>query len=446
MNRTVFLVDLCWMRDKDPRLPLGHASLLASLRQDRSLDVRSVVVPVNGGQSSAAAIETLIGAALIVPAERVDVAIGAYVWGEHLVRELITELRSAGFEGRIILGGPQISHAGPGLEALYPAADAFIRGYGEQALAAVVSSAEPVHTPGAHWAGESDSCLQSNISLHALPSPLLCGAISCDEQDFVRWETQRGCPFRCAFCQHREAGAGLDQRFLGMDRIDAEIDLLCRGGVDDIAVLDPIFNAAPHATAVLQRFSERGFRGRLSLQCRAELIDDAFLDAAQSLDVRLEFGLQTTHPREAAAIRRRNSIDKIDRVLSEVRRRNIEHEVSLIFGLPRQTLTTFESSVRWCLERRVPVIKAFPLLLLRGTPLDLERDRWGLIAGPGPMPMVVQAASFDPSDWTAMAQLSDALSRTEGQHPSRLEDLRLVTARLRPTFNPWQPSENEHAA
>lgn len=46
--RRVVLVDFYWTRDKDPRVPLGHASLLAALRAD-GVEVRSVVIAVNEG-------------------------------------------------------------------------------------------------------------------------------------------------------------------------------------------------------------------------------------------------------------------------------------------------------------------------------------------------------------------------------------------------------------
>ena len=35
-SRRVVLVELYWTRDKDPRVPLGHASILASLARDPS--------------------------------------------------------------------------------------------------------------------------------------------------------------------------------------------------------------------------------------------------------------------------------------------------------------------------------------------------------------------------------------------------------------------------
>ena len=37
MNRRVIVVDFYWTRDKDPRVPRGHASILTALRE-RGLD------------------------------------------------------------------------------------------------------------------------------------------------------------------------------------------------------------------------------------------------------------------------------------------------------------------------------------------------------------------------------------------------------------------------
>jgi len=47
--------------------------------------------------------------------------------------------------------------------------------------------------------------------------------------------------------------------------------------VEDIAVLDPTFNSGPEYKSVLARFIAHGFLGRLSLQCRFEMVDNDFL-------------------------------------------------------------------------------------------------------------------------------------------------------------------------
>jgi hypothetical protein len=438
-SRRVILLDLFWTRDKDPRIPLGHASLLSSLRRDTSIDVGSVVVPVNAGTDGVeSATERILELARGGGAGSVDLAAGAYVWGESMLRRILASLRRQGFRERIILGGPQVSYAGPGLEALYPEADVFVRGYGEDALLALAHSPRRRALVGVHHAGEVDRCEQAHIDLEALPSPWLDGTIPLTSQRFVRWETQRGCPYRCAFCQHREAGGRLRHRQLASPRVARELALFCDSGVQDIAVLDPIFNLGDQSVAVLEALAARRYGGRIALQCRAESCDVEFLDAAAQLDATLEFGLQTIHPNEGRAIQRMNRIDRVEETLAKVQMRGLDHEVSLIFGLPLQTLQSFKESVRWCLERRIPTIKAFPLLLLRGTSLDADRARWGLVDGGGSMPMAVASATFSGGDWLEMARISQALAITEGRHPHTIRELLEIARMMEPECSRWR--------
>lgn len=443
MKRRVVLVDLYWTRDKDPRIPLGHGSLLAALQVGFTGEVRSVVIAVNRGNHSPESVVTMILEHMEhLPHDRVDVAIGAYVWAESLLQRVLPLLR-ARFKGRIILGGPQISYAGEGLERTYPDADVFVRGYGEQALCALAADSGRPPIPGVHYAGSNDEVTQARVDLETLPSPLLTGLVPLLGRGFVRWESQRGCPFRCSFCQHREPGAQLRRRELADSRVMQEIDLLCAYEVAEIAVLDPIFNASPKGTEILERFATNGFKGRLSLQCRAEYIDERFLDAASQLDVKLEFGLQTIHDDEGRAVDRRNGMAKVETALKAVRERNLDHEVSLIFGLPMQTLLSFIETVRWCLERRVPIIKAFPLMLLRGTKLDRQRAQWRLVEDGDDMPCVVESNTFTRQDWQAMGRISEALRRTEGNHPTSIDALLRLADSEYPRVERWRPIAHE---
>lgn len=404
--------------------------------------MRSVILPVNRGrlQNGEDEIAAVLRECEGVPGASVDVAVGCYVWNEHVVQQLLPGLRARGFTGRVILGGPQISFAGAGVDRLYPHADVFVRGYGEQSLCDLVRRAGRARLPGIHYAGEVDDVTQSTVDLGSLPSPWLHEGSSLVGRGFARWETQRGCPFRCSFCQHREAGERLAHLSFASPRIADEARLLATSRLEEIAVLDPIFNASPFAANVLDVFAEHRFAGRLSLQCRAEMLNDRFLDAARAVRTKLELGLQTIHPAEGDAIRRRNHIDRVDAALAGIRQRGIEHEVSLIFGLPEQTYTSFLQSVAWCLERRVPVIKAFPLLLLRGTGLDHGRARWDLVDDGTPMARVVSSSTFSRAEWEAMAQVAEALARTEGAHPRAIGDLIAVARSVRVDEARWQSS------
>jgi radical SAM superfamily enzyme YgiQ (UPF0313 family) len=423
-TRRVILVALDWHRPKDPRLPLGHASLAARLATTPGVELIHGAFDVNDQAANPDWVaERILEQALARASEEVDVALGAYVWNESHIQRVLPRLRQGGFQGRIILGGPQISYAGPGLEVLYPQADVFVRGAGEDALASLCGEHGASAIPGVHVAGEPDREEHARVDLKLQPSPWLSGICATPPSGFVRWESQRGCPYRCAFCQHRDPGSRPNCQHADPARIAAEQSLLVEQGAREIAVLDPVFSSSPRSVAVLNRFAQLGFGGRLELQAHFDLIREPMLAACARLDCCLELGLQTIHAAEQRAIGRVNDIDRASEMLAELNARGIDCEVSLIYGLPEQTPESFRATVAWLLERRVPVIKAFPLVLLRGTGLDRERARWGLEEDDASIPRVVRNHSFDEAGWAQMHALAQALGATEGHHPTTLSAL-----------------------
>lgn len=356
--------------------------------------------------------------------DNADVAIGAFIWNERVVQELTGVLRRRGFNGRIVLGGSQITYAGTGLETMYPGVDVFIRGQAESALCKLAAVSGRPKICGIHYAGDVDLCEQATTPFLDAPSPWLVNPDSLNHSAQINWETQRGCHFRCSFCQHRQPDSRTPVVTADSDRIDREIDLFCQAGVARISVLDPVFNYDQnHALRIMRRFTARGFKGELSFQCRAEMINSDFLDAAQERNVYLEFGLQSIHKREYLAVGRPNNMGKVEAALREVVRRQIPHEVSLIYGLPEQTIHTFEESVDWCKKIGVENIKAYPLLLLRGTELEKNRDKWSLKIADGDLPIVIGSNSFDLEDWQAMNRIAASLSFLNNPKSERLREV-----------------------
>ncbi len=442
MNQhNLILLDFPWMRDKDPRVPLGHASLLATLAQNPAITCHSLVRPMNNDfLFSPEAIWDEIRALIALhEGSHLDVAIGAYVWAEEILQTLLPKIRTQLPHGRIIIGGPQISYCSSGLESIYPECDIFIRGYGEMALSALLSESSKLEIQGVHYAGEPDQNLQTVVDLDMLPSPFLTGVVPLYEGSFLRWESQRGCPFSCSFCQHKEAGAKLRKKEFCSSRIFSEIDNFCERKVGEIAILDPIFNASSQSIPILQRFQKNNFLGKLSLQCRAEMITEEFIQSVNGLDVKLEFGLQTIHADEGSAVKRSNNMKKVSRVLEMVASAGIEFEVSIIFGLPNQTLESFIQTIGWCISKGVPTIKAFPLMLLRGTELEERKKEWNLLESVGTMPVVLSSDTYSVEEWKAMAKISQALKLTEGAHPTSIEEVLNLSVNLdidMPRFRP----------
>ena len=439
MQDTIILVELPWGRNKDPRIPLGHASLLASLNINTSCNIFSIVECINDDDFSIDRIFDRIFKLLQTKKNISTIGFGVYVWSEDTIQQLISRIRESGFRGKIVLGGPQISYCGPTLEENYPQADIFVRGYGEIALASIINHQEKIVLQGVHYAGDVDLFEQTQVDLEILPSPWLTNVIDINNQIFIRWESQRGCPFKCGFCQHKEAGARLVKKWFDTSRIQSEIEYFCQQKVQDIAILDPIFNSDQRANNVLQHFIDNDYTGRLSIQCRAEMMNDDFIEKASKLNVRLEFGLQTIHNSEGKAVNRNNNISKVETVLKKVAENEIDYEITLIFGLPKQTLASFQQTVEWCLIRKVPVIKAFPLMLLRGTEVEKRKSEWGLVESEDSMAVVLESNTFSKDDWKIMSQISEALKATEGNHPDNIEQLLDNSKTMKVDMNNYRP-------
>jgi radical SAM superfamily enzyme len=178
---------------------------------------------------------------------------------------------------------------------------------------------------------------------------------------------------------------------------------------------------------VLEQFAERQYRGKLALQCRIEMIKPEFLDLVQAINqgsgrVVLEFGLQTIHKSEQRLIQRPNNLQKIASIVSDIHRRNIEAEISLIFGLPGQTLESFQASVDYCKMLGFSTIHAFPLMLLRGTPLFDQKEALQLVESSDvqfeeiprvqrDIPHVVASPTFTFQEWLQMGEIAEALQR-----------------------------------
>ena len=257
-------------------MSLGHASLLANLHY-HNVNAIPGSWAVNSPNFSPQQVTDFI---MSRSNAGVDVALGAFVWNERAIQSILNDLKRYKFPGRIILGGPQVSYVKKGLEAFYPQADVFIRGYAEDALVKLVQMKQydPVSPiKGVHYTGLPDLATTAMVDLESIPSPFLTGLIS--PQPFIRWETQRGCPFRCSFCQHREPNVTMKRRQFSLSRIMQEVEWIANNPIiQDIAVLDPTFNSGPNYLAIMDKLISERFSGKISLQCRIEMVTEDFLN------------------------------------------------------------------------------------------------------------------------------------------------------------------------
>jgi hypothetical protein len=432
-RRKLILMGLDWIRRKDPPLSLANASIAAACAS--VADVATVVINCNQERLDLQSeLTTQLLAATANESHPPLVAMGGYVWAESILNDAIRTVKQVlGPEATVVLGGPQVTYAPSEqffLASQYPGADGFIRGYGEEPMRRLLIGE---HAPLGYTSREQcDLGLQSKGGFTSSPSPFLTGWMPA--QRFLRWETQRGCPFRCSFCQHKDSA---NRRInLDRDRVFEECEWMVsqsnHGPLRDLAIVDPTFNSGPQYLEVLAKLS--GYRGKLSLQCRLEMISDdlvhAVLDLSRTANVVLEFGVQTIHKNEQRLIERPSNQKSIEKWLAILNAHGVPYELSFIYGLPEQTLDSFRRTLEWAEHKcsnhasSRAVARFWPLMLLRGTQLHKRRSELGLVTTEAlqvdisgrvgsSIPHVIASHTFTFDDWLVMNQEAERVNKVE---------------------------------
>ena len=270
----------------------------------------------------------------VLTAARPDVVgLSAYLWNLPRVTRLVAKLRSVEPRPLIVVGGPSAA----GFADVAPAGvrpDVLVIGYGEAAFADILQ---------AHAAGELDT--QPRViraapvaDLDRYASPYLDGVVDLGGRKTIYIETDRGCPYSCAFCIESTAPPKVARFSLG--RIEAELRWALAAGVEQVELCSAIFNLD---TAWLERFVKMVERidPEQQLAFSAALFTTHLDERQAALFGRLRlksalFGLNTIYRPTFKGVRRAINPDRF-REKIELFARHARPQVSLIMGLPGDT-------------------------------------------------------------------------------------------------------------
>jgi radical SAM superfamily enzyme YgiQ (UPF0313 family) len=222
----------------------------------------------------------------------------------------------------------------------------------------------------------------------------------------VVWELSRGCPFRCAYCYESKGSSG--SRPFPLERIEAELELFVRSGVNYIFVLDPTFDADPtRAALLLDLFRAKAPLMRWKFEIRAELLDKGLVRRFGTLDCSLQIGLQSVR-RETLETVGRPGFDRaaFARKTAMLGAAGVSFGLDLIYGLPGDGLLDFEEGLDFAIGLEPNHLDLFPQALLPGTELADRAGELGIEADSRP-PYLVRATRELPAQALASA---DALA------------------------------------
>lgn len=381
--------------------------------------------------------------------------LSCYVWNVKNLLTAAAAVKQRRPEMRVVLGGPEVGPVANQVLQSHPHVDVIVKSEGEIPLSEIIrawSADESLERVTGICFRRGDTVIDTGEAplvndLGELPSPHLhryadyTGRIVCIE-------TQRGCVFRCNFCFYNKDFSVRNRRF-DLDRVTEEIRFWLEEDVQELYLMDPVFNLNATRAKEICRFIAQHNHRRIPLHAEiwAEFVDDEMARLMKDANFTfLEVGLQTTDETALATVERRLKRERFVEGIGHLKRHNLRFELQLIYGLPGETRSSFRKSLNFAASLDPQDLEVFPLMVLPGTELWQKADDLKLTFDPEPPYFVLSHLSMSAGDFEYGRQVIDACSQLRRSRAIRVlaRERGVTFADLVDEWIAWQSLDGSH--
>lgn len=325
-------------------------------------------------------------------------AFSVFGWNHNLFGRMTETFRQLNPNGWCVFGGTHVATQAEREFRLYPGLDVVVNGEGEYTFAGLLraylgstSRRELGGIKGISFRSPDGAIVttppQERLrDLDQIPSPSLSGAIPMVSQrgdfpyDAVTMETNRGCPYHCAFCYW---GGATGQKIFSFsrERLREELELFGQRKVDNICLCDANFGMLRQDMEFLDDFLDvRAKYGypRTLVSSWAKNKGKLFFDIvrkmkANGLHSDFTVALQSLDPQVLTLARRQGMrVNKFEDLCAWIIDEGLEAYGELIWGLPGETCDSFLAGYDQ-LARYVPRIATYDNLIIPNTDYSIQR-------------------------------------------------------------------------
>lgn len=296
------------------------------------------------------------------------VGLSCYVWSMEFNKELAQKIKEKYPECFIVMGGHSISPDAREMEA-YPYIDFLTHGEGEvptkELLLALCegTALEDVRSLSFRKNGEVITTEPAPVcDISDFPSPYLEGYFDEILKDTsikysVIWETNRGCPNRCAYCDWGVLKAKV--RMFPMERLKAEIEWMAKNKIEYIYCSDAnfaLFDRDEEITdLMIESKRKTGYPEKFKTNFTKNRDEFVFKLSCKMFDEGLgkspTLSFQTMSPEALKNIGRTNmSLEHFKNLMQMYTNRGIMAYSELILGLPGETYDSFSEGIETLFE------------------------------------------------------------------------------------------------
>jgi radical SAM superfamily enzyme YgiQ (UPF0313 family) len=203
------------------------------------------------------------------------------------------------------------------------------------------------------------------LDLDAIPSPYLTNLVwelvePVEGVNYIAsWETNRGCPFECTFCDWGSATKS-KVRKRSMDTLLSEIEWFADNEIPYVDICDANFGIFADRDLELAKKLKsekllKGFPGRIGIAWAKASSERIIHIARELLEADLlravTLAVQSLDPSTLNIIKRSNiKFDKFSNLLQQFRFQKIENYTEIIMGMPGETLQSYKNGLEQIME------------------------------------------------------------------------------------------------
>lgn len=311
-------------------------------------------------------------------------AFSCYIWNWNTIQELLPELPKLLPDTKLWLGGPEVSFHAEKILAQYTQLTGIMVGEGEETFTQLVRF---YHAPKGQLQDIPGLVLpQGRTQPRELTDmsklPFLYEDLGKFQNRIIYYESQRGCPFRCAYCL-----SAIDKsvRLRDIETVKKELQYFLDHKVSQVKFIDRTFNCnAAHALAIW-RYLLKNDNGvtNFHFEIAADLMTEEELEVLKQMRpglIQLEIGVQSTNEQTLHAINRYMNLEHLRQVVDKIHSfHNIHQHLDLIAGLPYEDYDSFVTSFNDVYSMRPQQLQLGFLKVLKGSPIEEKAEEYGIV-------------------------------------------------------------------
>jgi len=332
-----------------------------------------------------------------------------YVWNWQITTHLAREVKKKNPECTIIFGGPQIPDLSPDFFKENPFVDIVVHGEGEyvfeEILRAYLKDKDYSQIKGVETKNFRTAPQERIDNLDELPSPYLTNTVweLVDKVDGIKWisswETNRGCPYQCTFCDWGSATFTKVRKW-EESKIFKEIEWFGENKIPYIDCCDAnfgIFQARDFRIA--EKLKEVALKTHYPERIRpawAKNSSEKILPIAKQLQEggvlgAVTLAVQSLDTNTLDIMKRANiKFDSFGELTATFRENNIPTYTELIMGLPGETLETFKQGLENIAHTKIDAVFIYHCSVLPNAPMNIPeyRKKYGIKVVKSPIMLV----------------------------------------------------------